>query len=193
MNAAAAQNMQKGGHPYPSASPTLPPLNPPMDSWAFSTGNPYDFGFQTSSLQPSPGPGGYGSGFSPTGPGGMGGMATASTNPSSFYSTMLPSAQDQLLPPLAPPVSSSASGVGMQRPCGAPSPDPHQQKGCSPMSYGCSASPDNDKKQGGGGGGMVGTNGLLDADLHQMGAMQHLMMKGKDNSLSPLPPLDFFT
>lgn len=200
LQAAAAQSMQKGGHPYGTASPTLPPLNAPMDSWGFSAGNPYDFGFQTSSpLQGSPGQpmgSGYGAAtFSTAGPppGSMGGMAA---NPSSFYSTMLPPTQDQLLPPLQPPVSSAGTGIG-QRPCGAPSPDSHQ-KCSSPMPYACSPSPDNIKKQGGGNGGgnggLMGSNGLLDsADLHQMGAMPHLMMKGKDNSLSPLPPLDFFT
>lgn len=197
LQAAAAQSMQKGGHPYATASPTLPPLNAPMDSWGFSTGNPYDFGFQTSSpLQHSPGQASgssYGGvTYSTAGPGSMGGMAA---NPSSFYSTMLPPTQDQLLPPLPPPVSSASTGIG-QRPCGAPSPDGHQ-KCSSPMPYACSASPDNIKKQGGNGGGnggLMGTNGLLDsAELHQMGAMPHLMMKGKDNSLSPLPPLDFFT
>ncbi|KAL1437182.1 hypothetical protein MTO96_049165 [Rhipicephalus appendiculatus] len=194
LQAAAAQSMQKGGHPYATASPTLPPLNAPLDSWGFSTGNPYDFGFQTSSpMQGSPGQGYGAATFSTAGPppGSMGGMAA---NPSSFYSTMLPPTQDQLLPQLQPPVSSAGTGIG-QRPCGAPSPDSHQ-KCSSPMPYACSSSPDNIKKQGGGNGngGLMGANGLLDtADLHQMGAMPHLMMKGKDNSLSPLPPLDFFT
>ncbi|CAN7939926.1 unnamed protein product [Ixodes hexagonus] len=160
LQTAAAQNLQKAS-PYPSTSPTLPPLNPSMDSWAFGSGNPYDFGFQTS-LPSGPA---YGAGFC-TG-------SNMSANPSSFYSPMLPPAQS-----LGPdPMQQSQA-----RPCTTSSPDmsPHR----SVVSYGC---PDGKK-------GAAGTsNGLLDGDMHQMGSLPHLLIKGKDASLSPLPPLDFFT
>lgn len=187
LQAAAAQSMQKGGPPYSTAPPTLPPLNQPLDSWAFGSGNPYDYGFQASSLQSASGSAaGYGYSSAGGGPGVM--MGGMSANPSSFYSQMLPPAQDSLLSQLPQPVAPGP----MPRPCGAPSPESHQ-KG-SPMSYGCSSSPESNKKAGGSGsGGVMGTNGLLDAELHQMGALPQLMMKGKDSSLSPLPPLDFFT
>lgn len=151
LQAAAAQGMQKGGPaPYSSAPPTLPPVNQPLDSWAFGAGNPYDYGFQSPAA-------GYG--YSSAGGVMMGGMAAA--NPSSFYSHVLPPAQDSLVSQPATP------------PCGAP----ESQKG----SYG---SPESSKKAAAMG---------LDAELHQMGALPHLMGKGKDSSLSPLPPLDFFT
>lgn len=159
LQAAAAQSMQKGGPPYSSAPPTLPPLNQPLDSWAFGAGNPYDYGFQASASGPAAASYGYS-----TGPGVM--MAAA--NPSTFYSQVLPPAQDSLVSQLAQPATA----------CGAPSPE-STQKGA----YGC-GSPEGNRKAG-----VMG----LDADLHQMGALPHLMMKGKESSLSPLPPLDFFT
>ncbi|XP_077556948.1 uncharacterized protein LOC144170811 [Haemaphysalis longicornis] len=156
LQAAAAQSMQKGGPPYSSAPPTLPPLNQPLDSWAF--GNPYDYGFQASASGPAAAGYGYSAGG---GPGVMMGGMAAAANPSSFYSQQVP-AQDSLV----------------SQPCGgAPSPE-CTQKG---PSYGC---PEGNKKA---------AMGLDAADLHQMGALPHLVMKGKDGSLSPLPPLDFFT
>lgn len=130
-----------------------------MDSWAFGSGNPYDFGFQTSLSVGSP----YGNGFAsnPT--------TNMSANPSSFYSPMLPPAQNV------------GDGLLSVRPCGTSSPDGNQR---STMTYGCS---DGKKNM------ISGSNGLMDADLHQMGSLPHLLIKGKDASLSPLPPLDFFT
>ncbi|XP_040068606.1 retinal homeobox protein Rx1 [Ixodes scapularis] len=160
LQTAAAQNLQKAS-PYPSTSPTLPPLNPTMDSWAFGSGNPYDFGFQTS-LPAGPA---YGAGF--------GTGSNMSANPSSFYSPMLPPAQG---------VGPDSMLQSQTRPCATSSPDGTQHR--SVMSYGVADGKKNS----------LGTsNGLLDGDMHQMGSLPHLLIKGKDASLSPLPPLDFFT
>lgn len=144
----------------------LPSLTSTMDStWASFTSNPYDFGFQNA-LSTSP----YGFSTSPHGNLGSG--------PGSGYYGGMISQGDPLLPTLTPSRSDMHHG-------GSPlnkSPSP-------PLGYGNgSGSNGGDKKLSG----LVGLD-PNDVDPHRLTTLPPLMLKSKDNSVSPLPSLDFFT
>ncbi|XP_064454802.1 retinal homeobox protein Rx1-like isoform X2 [Ornithodoros turicata] len=169
-----AQNLPKAS-PYQSTSQSLPPLSSTVDSWAF--GNPYDFGFQST----IPG-GAYATGFAGN-PNTM--PSNSMTNTGGFYNSMLSSA------PTSQPVTDALLPSAV-RPCATSSPDVVGMEQRSPTSVSLTYAMADGKKNSGVAG-SVNTGGLMEPDMHQMGALPHLLMKGKDTSLSPLPPLDFFT
>ncbi|XP_035206421.1 paired mesoderm homeobox protein 2-like [Stegodyphus dumicola] len=144
----------------------LPSLTANMDSsWASFTSSPYDFGFQNA-LATSP----Y-AGFS-TSPHGNLGTSAAS---SGFYGGMI-SQGDPLLPSLTQTRTDMHQNSSLNK---SPSP---------PNVYGNGNNSASDKKMG-------GLSGLdpPDVDPHRLIALSPLMLKNKDNSVSPLPSLDFFT
>ncbi|GBM76820.1 Homeobox protein ARX [Araneus ventricosus] len=151
---------------FPNTTP-LPSLTPSMDStWASFTSNPYDFGFQNA-LATSP----Y-AGFS-TSPHSNLGAGPTSTG---FYSGMI-SQGDPLLPSLNPTRSDMHHSSPLNK---SPSP---------PNVYG------NNNSNSGGEKKLSGLVGLdpNDVDPHRLTTLPPLMLKTKDNSVSPLPSLDFFT
>lgn len=148
----------------------LPSLTSTMDTtWASFTSNPYDFGFQNLTTSPY-------TGFS-TSPHTNLGSGLGSGPGSGYYSGMI-SQGDPLLPSLTPTRSDMHQG-------GSPinkSPSP-------PLGYlNGSGSNGGDKKLSG----LIGLD-PNDNDPHRLTTLPPLILKSKDNSVSPLPSLDFFT
>lgn len=145
----------------------LPSLTPTMDSgWTSFPSSPYDFGFQNA-LASSP----Y-AGFSTSPHGNLGTVPTST----GFYGGMI-SQGDPLLPSITPTRT-----------------DIHQQSN----TLNKSPSPPNVYGNGGNGSGEKKMTGLVgldtqDVDPHRLTTLPPLMLKSKDNSVSPLPSLDFFT
>ncbi|KAG8184413.1 hypothetical protein JTE90_004583 [Oedothorax gibbosus] len=149
----------------------LPSLTSTMDStWASFTSNPYDFGFQNT-LGTSP----Y-TGFS-TSPHTNLGSGLGSGPGLGYYSGMI-SQGDPLLPSLTPTRSDMHQGGS-----------PINKTPSPPLEYlNGSGSNGGDKKLSG----LVGLD-PNDVDPHRLTTLPPLMLKSKDNSVSPLPSLDFFT
>lgn len=149
-----------------SNSTPLPSLTSSMDSsWTSFPSSPYDFGFQNA-LASSP----Y-AGFS-TSP--HGNLTTAPTS-TGFYGGMI-SQGDPLLPSLTQTRSDMHQHNSINK---SPSP---------PNVYGNNGNGSSDKK-------MTGLVGMetQEVDAHRLTTLPPLMLKSKDNSVSPLPSLDFFT
>ncbi|XP_015905758.1 retinal homeobox protein Rax [Parasteatoda tepidariorum] len=150
----------------------LPSLSANIDSgWASFTSNPYEFGFQNA-LATSP----Y-TGFS-TNPHSNLSTSSATTG---FYGGMI-SQGDPLLPSLTSTRSDLHHNSVLNR-----SPSPPMEN-ISSRSYGGSPNNSGDKKLSG----LVGLD-AADVDPHRLTSLPPLMLKSKDNSVSPLPSLDFFT
>ncbi|XP_076304399.1 uncharacterized protein LOC143222190 isoform X1 [Tachypleus tridentatus] len=152
------------GKSYPTTTPSLPPLNNNViDTWGFGT-SPYDFTFQAP-FSASP----Y-TGFSNSPHTNLSSNATSA----SYYNTMLQTQSLNMADALLPNYRSS------------PTSDIQQKTLISPSNPGTlSSSPDKKNI-------VLEPSENLVSDPQRLTSLSHLLLKTKDNAVSPLPSLDFF-
>ncbi|XP_013794641.1 ALX homeobox protein 1-like isoform X2 [Limulus polyphemus] len=152
------------GKTYPTTTPSLPPLNNNViDTWGFGT-SPYDFTFQAPfSAAPY-------TGFSNNPHTNLPSNATSA----SYYNTMLQTQSMNMADALLPNYRSS------------PTSDIQQKTLISPSNPGSlSTSPDKKNM-------VLDPSENLVSDPQRLTSLSHLLLKTKDNAVSPLPSLDFF-